>query len=87
MSLWGGVSRQNQKVGRLWIVKGFICQTKESGLFPVGTGKALKDVKQGDNKFRNEIWTYHSEDSLENGLEREWRQGDQLEDARKNHSE
>lgn len=55
MSLWGGVSRQNQKVGRLWIVKGFICQTKESGLFPVGTGKALKDVKQGDNKFRNEI--------------------------------
>lgn len=28
---------------------------KVSGLFPGGTGKALKDVKQGDNKIRNEV--------------------------------
>ena len=28
---------------------------KGSGLFPGGTGKALKDAKPGDNKIRNEV--------------------------------
>lgn len=40
----GKVSKQKQKVRRRWIMKG-------SELLPEGTGKALKKVKQGDNKI------------------------------------
>lgn len=52
MSLWGRVSRRKQ-VSRH--SKCFICQTKESVLFPVGTGKTSKDIKQGDSRIRNEV--------------------------------
>lgn len=64
-------------------MEGLIHQTKESGPFSVGTGKTLKDIKQGDNKIKNEVGTYHSADSLENGLEKDWGQGDQLDDTRR----
>ena len=40
----GRISRQNQKVARSWIMKGFVHQTEQSRLFLVGIGKALKDV-------------------------------------------
>lgn len=44
-------------MGGSWILKGFIHQTEESGLFLVGIGEALKDVKQGDDNIRSEVWT------------------------------
>lgn len=48
--------------------------------------ESFEGCKQGDNKIRNKVQTYSSADSLESGLERDWRQGDQLEDARNSHS-
>lgn len=45
---WGQQAKPEGGEGGCWIKKSFVCQTQEFGLFPIGSGKALKDVKQGD---------------------------------------
>lgn len=55
MSVYKGVFRvgsASKNRGGCWIMKGLICQTQESGLFPAGSGKALKGGKQGNKEIR-----------------------------------